>query len=1045
MQFSHTASGANLNGLPSSYDGELLVNAFLALPQQLTVKAATAVTELHMAGRNLTAIPPNAFVSFPLLAALWLSDNKLRCLTNLRGCERLKILHAARNHVHSLSPAEGCELIDISHSLVELDLSGNPLTNLDALLDELSCLPFLKSLALTGCPAAGEADYRPRTLARLSSLTTLDYRTVTPIERMAADDQYGATANGAARTVNVRRVKLLALRTEREEHEAKLTLRSSSPRLFSSLSLTQRADGLLADDGHEAGRSGLGRCGLSPPPASTIFGKGWDVKTTTRIALEKEANEIRVQRATENRRAAEAQFQVTETAASPGAMWSMTIDHSSLNTVVGTGSGAATSPASVRPQFSAQDTMKSAKSRAETARGSPLPGSPIRVLSPRSYPVILRRSVGGGGGGGGGSGSGTSSSPSLSSPTTRFTAPPITTSALINISQEAGCEDLFTRRLREEMAARGVPHDLLKAGTVLRNTTTNGSDGTAALLAALAPAIPKLSGTAPLLPDFTATTTATAARQKADFIGGGRVGEGRGMMTSGSGGGGGGGVDAGAGATLLAASGLLRTFGGTLGGGGGGGGGGATLLSSKYSSLANTLITAGARIGAAATMSSSPLALEAAVMAKTGTRLSLRRRPAATMARFGLTPTGGVDTSRRDFVDTVLGRGASSSSAADALISDDGGPILPSLQPNGQLGAWDQFRLINIFKKADTDNSGELTIDEIRNCLASAAEFGFCVAADEATPPILGKTVEAISRAVTPVGGSASTAFLDTVSLRGKAPALGATRKVNALLERIFEAVDADKSGTISWREFSDALEGKKPQGTAPDTPALPHISFRPLSATECSARSQRHYRAASTALATLNAIVDAPLPALCTDPATPPAEAAVAKAAHDAWVREASAVAKDEAHSASIKGARLMAMAKALAGVYDPAEAPQLPPPPRHDFFPLRLLAPATAVADIRAARGERARLRAAAIPMPGDEIDEDERAVMRVLHPSALEIEEEEADEVAGGHLRSEREELSAALLRTLGNQKWQSLRFSTKASAPRALHVTTTFMKG
>ena len=277
MQFSKIASGANLNGLPTSYDGELLVNPFLALPKNLTLKGATAVTELHLAGRNLTAIPPDAFAPFPLLAALWMSDNKLRSLTNLRGCERLRILHVARNHVHSLSPAEGCELIDVSHSLFELDLSGNPLTNLDALLDELSCLPFLNSLALSGCPAAGEADYRPRTLARLSALTSLDFRTVTPSERTAAEDHYGATAHGAARTVSLRRVKLLALRTEREDAESQSTLRTHSPRQTLSLSLTQRADGLMADDGNETGRTGLGRGGQSLP-ANVIFGNLiWEV------------------------------------------------------------------------------------------------------------------------------------------------------------------------------------------------------------------------------------------------------------------------------------------------------------------------------------------------------------------------------------------------------------------------------------------------------------------------------------------------------------------------------------------------------------------------------------------------------------------------------------------------------------------------------------------------------------------------------------------------------------------------------------------------
>lgn len=994
MQFSQTASGGYASLIPVSYEGEILLDPFLVLPKKFTQKDASCVTQLHLAGRHLTAIPPNAFVPFPQLAALWISDNNLRSLANLRGCERLRVLHAARNHLHSLSSAEGCELIDTAHGLEEVDLSGNPLTNLDALLEKLSCLPFLVSLALAGCPAAGEADYRPRTLARLPALTTLDFLPISAHERSAAEHQYGALARGAARTVAVRTTTLLALRSTREAASARLTIRSPAPRTLSSLMLTSRADGLLADAGNETGRSGLGREGLSPQPANITFGAGWGVKTTTRTTLEREAGEVRVRRANSERSGAEAQFRITEADAAPGAMWSSLIDHSEGR----------------RPKSAA-----SPSSFTQSRSGAHAPCSPVRAFTPRTFPRPRSRVP--------------ASSPLLTSfafTASSFVAPPIVTSALINMTQEAGCEELFKRRLRIEMSARGVPQELLKAGSALRAATTGGADRTAALLASLAPALPKLTGTAPLLPEY---------HREGDTTGGKAPGEEGGGVTMGG---------LGEGTTLLAASGLLRpsSLGGTLAG--------SATLCAKYPALTGTLVSAGVRVGAAAAMASSPLALEVAVMAKTGVRLSLQRRPAATLARFGLTAAGGVDPKRASFVDAALNRGAKSG-VADA-IQADGGPLLPTLMPDGELGAWDKFRLMQIFMKADTDNSGELSIDEIASCLASAAVFGFCLVLNE-TPAVAGRagaTATAmpltarrdhISREQTPAGG-ASTAFLQTDSSRGRAPVLGAARKVTILLERVFAALDGDRNGSISWREFCNAIEGVKPPGAHPDASPPPRIAFRPLSAAECSARSQRHFCMSSIALARLNAIVDAPYPALCADPATPPAEVAAARSAHEAWVREASAIARAASSAAAANGARLMAMAKALSGVYDPAETPPVPPAPRHDFFTLTTLASAHAVAELKEARGAMVRTRRA-ISMPGDELDDDERAVMRVIHPSFFENEEEDLDEEDGGNLRAQRGELASALVRTLGNQRWQAERLANKAKAPRALHRTTTYI--
>lgn len=973
MNFSKTSKGTSAQAFPQSFDGEILVDPFIVLPKNQTVKDAAAVTELHLSGRAMTAIPPRAFAPFSQLLTLWLSDNNLRCLSNLSGCERLRTLHVARNKLRSLSPGEGCELIDTAQSLIELDLSGNPLTNLDALLDELSFLPFLRTLSLAGSPASSEADYRARALARLPTLTTLDFRTVTAAERTAAEHAYGDTARGAARVAAERSAKAALLHSARTEHEASKTARVASPRSLSSTTLTVRPDGIV-DYGNESGRLGLGRGAIPAPPATTVFGQGWNVKTTTRRALEAEAAAILKRRHDDSKREAEKQFEALAATAQPGAQWSMTIDHSSLLGTAQAPFSAAGSPAvgakSPRPEFAATDTMQKPMSRVETTRGGPLPGASVRAFSPRSFPHA-RRAL---------SDATLASSAAQPAP---FVAPPITTSALINSTQASGCEDLFVRRLREEMAARGVPHELLTADTKARLDALGGADVTSALLTALAPATPAITGTAMLVPE------ASAAQRQGGV---------RGSPMR-----------------------LDKTFSAT------------SRLGASYPALADTLAAAGARTGLAAMAANDPIALQAAMLAKTGTRLTLQRRPAETMARFGLTASGAKDFRRTDAVERALGRAADSSA--------DGGPLLPSLTPDGALGAWDTFRLLTIFKMADADGSGELSMDEIRRCLTDAADFGFCVASNELEPPVMGQKVEGVSRAATPAGGAASTAFLGTVSSRGKASALGAARKVNALVESVFSAVDIDGSGTVSWKEFSDALEGRKPRGAAPDAPPPPRIRFRPLSAVECSARAQRHFKSAEGALSLLNSILEAALPAVVTDPATAPAVAAAARAAHEAWQREASAVARNDGHIAAVKGARLMALAKALAGAYDPAEAPPAPPPPRHDFFPLRSVAPATAVKALAAAHGAAARARAA-ILLPGDEIDEDERAVMRVLHPSALEVEEEDEDAEAGGVLQRDRRELSGALVKTLRSAKWQNHRGMQKASAPRSLHQTTNY---
>jgi biotin carboxyl carrier protein len=101
----------------------------------------------------------------------------------------------ARLRLASLSPEHGCELLAMAH-LQELDLAGNDLANLAAVLGELQHLAFLTTLTLRDCPCANEADYRLRVLASMPFLTILDNRVVGDAERREARARF-ATDKGS--------------------------------------------------------------------------------------------------------------------------------------------------------------------------------------------------------------------------------------------------------------------------------------------------------------------------------------------------------------------------------------------------------------------------------------------------------------------------------------------------------------------------------------------------------------------------------------------------------------------------------------------------------------------------------------------------------------------------------------------------------------------------------------------------------------------------------------------------------------------------------
>jgi hypothetical protein len=211
------------------------------------------------------------------------------------------------------------------------------------------------------------------------------------------------------------------------------------------------------------------------------------------------------------------------------------------------------------------------------------------------------------------------------------------------------------------------------------------------------------------------------------------------------------------------------------------------------------------------------------VLAKTGLRLKPRRSKEETLARY-------KDSAAAAAASSSSGSFSASSALAAALASTKplaGGrdaslgahvPVLPHIMPSGKLGEWDKYKLKIIFQASDVDGSGELSRDEIKGCLSACADYGFCVmTGDEDGHNGSG------GGGIAGLGGSSS-ALLGT-SNAAAAAAAGFHAKLTAMLDAVFDAIDVDKSGTVTWKEFLDVVETgvvppKPPQEAAAAAPA---------------------------------------------------------------------------------------------------------------------------------------------------------------------------------------------------------------------------------
>ncbi|KAA0154935.1 hypothetical protein FNF29_02079 [Cafeteria roenbergensis] len=218
--------------------------------------------------------------------------------------------------------------------------------------------------------------------------------------------------------------------------------------------------------------------------------------------------------------------------------------------------------------------------------------------------------------------------------------------------------------------------------------------------------------------------------------------------------------------------------------------------------------------------------------------------------------------------------GALRSSRAQAHTTMDAGPqALEAARlghARGRLGEWELLQLKKLFREADADGSGALSLDEFRTAVARAADWGFA-----------------------PVDASD-----DGLSKQEVAQA--------------FRALDTDGSGSVSYSEFVAVLrEQARPSGPlggaarAERASAL-SFTFRTLTKDEAESRARLHFKTASGLHSRLLRM-----------PADDPKRERISL----------------QALQLGEKGSRLLSLARRLEGAADPPERPPPRPAPRRDY----------------------------------------------------------------------------------------------------------------
>lgn len=1037
--------------LPADYVGFVVSKPLSCLPV-VNARTVLSTVELHLSRRGIEVL--HGFESFPNLEVLWLNDNNLTALEGLDSNFRIKRLYVAQNRLTSLRGS----LVCFKH-LHELDVSSNLISDLEKCLETLELFALLKKLSMRGNPVAQEVGYRLRVIAHVPSLEILDHCPVTPEERVEAMSKFGSIAKSGMAVRSAHTQKSMVAGTNGSGPVFKYDVPLYSP--------MRRVVGSEKDPVGGLGASGIpvgfGRDTTTFINNGTLAGSaiqfGCEPGTTTlQKGFTREVAAIKSKRLAE---------QLAHT----------------------------------------QQEFTASRSRADWGGSSMSGGGGFG-----DHNASLQQSIDGGGG-------------------QRYV-----TSALINITHPIFTEDVVTKKVRESMTQRGVEPELLteaspylphnhaklsdarltasqanaprsstaastssaRAQTHSRRGKVLPIDARAQMLGALAPIVPVSRASHPITdPTFLASDSLSTADTGDDNHDDSLPGAGLDGSASAS--------------SLLSAS--LRGNTARLGGLSASLPSGALLSSSgRGQDLFRTSMThlppqLAQTLAATGVKAVSEAQLAKMVLSRTGMRLKVQRSKAETLARYGLTPDGPAPTadgprrlpgaqSHSSTLNSIMARTRPGTNGMDARNV----PVLPQVSNSGKIGEWDKYKLRRIFAESDADGSGELSRDEIKGCLSSCADYGFCV--------MTGDDDNA---------ASSSTALLGT-SL-ANATGTQSHSRLNSMLDAIFDAIDADKSGTVTWAEFMNVLEtgivapkdtkkaqqnassavpagpaaadGKPPllkrvpsmqtAATAAGGSATPasagsasprpgsrgKAAGRPLSAGSAGVGSEASARpgsggggAAAAAQAMLTMMKSSKASAAANAKAEPvrvpqlrfrSLTAQEAKARSERYFRQAAeawrryqtvpADAWDRDKQLQTYTSEMTATAEKgnrLAYIAQALGGDLDPPEPQPS--PPRARSDWVDFTSLVPAREEAKRYlrgnRNYRAAYPGDESDEDEEKTRKVLHPDPISLAEEEEDPAR----RRDRLAKQALLLRTLGDDKWERYRLQTKAKAPHVVHRTT-----
>eukprot|EP00116_Pleurobrachia_bachei_P007108 sb/3467370/ len=178
------------------------------------VRCKTNVTELYLADKNYTEIPP--LTVYKSLHILWLNNNRIYRVDFLRTNFQVTELYLQNNMITSITGS-----LKQLKCLNTLFLHVNQLTCVRSCVRELRNMLSLHTLNLFGNPISQEENYREFVIHHLPSVTLLDRQTVSRGERTTAERLFRPYVVGIRDSIKFGRREVFMEDQRQEEGEVK--------------------------------------------------------------------------------------------------------------------------------------------------------------------------------------------------------------------------------------------------------------------------------------------------------------------------------------------------------------------------------------------------------------------------------------------------------------------------------------------------------------------------------------------------------------------------------------------------------------------------------------------------------------------------------------------------------------------------------------------------------------------------------------------------------------------------------------------------------